>query len=149
MPERFNLAEHLVDRHLREGRADKTAIVCEGRSLTYAELAEQVQRVAGGLRDLGVDSGDRVLLLLPDGPEFIAVFLGCIRIGAVAVPPLWTAEDWANAKIVLPSAKRPVTIRLDGDVIEWFKKQGGGYQTRINAVLKAYVNAQQSRKLKT
>ena len=64
-------------------------------------------------------------------------------------PPLWTPEDWANAKIVLPPAKRPVTIRLDGDVIEWFKKQGGGYQTRINAVLKAYVNAQQSRKLKT
>ena len=64
-------------------------------------------------------------------------------------PPLWTAEDWANAKIVVPPAKQPVTIRLDGDVIDWFKKQGAGYQTRINAVLKAYVDAQQSRKLKT
>ena len=63
-------------------------------------------------------------------------------------PPWWTAEDWANAKIVMPPTKRPVTIRLDGDVIEWFKKQGGGYQTRINAVLKAYVDAQQSKKLK-
>jgi uncharacterized protein (DUF4415 family) len=64
-------------------------------------------------------------------------------------PPLWTAKDWANAKIVLPPAKQPVTIRLDGDVIEWFKEQGGGYQTRINAVLKAYVNAQQPKNVKT
>ena len=64
-------------------------------------------------------------------------------------PPLWTAEDWANAKIVLPPAKQPVTIRLDGDVIEWFKEQGGGYQTRINAVLKAYVDAQQPKNVKT
>ena len=82
----YNLAEHLLDRHLREGWGDKAAIVCEDCPYTYAELAEQACRVANGLLELGVNPGDRVVLLLPDGPEFVASFLGCVRMGAVAVP---------------------------------------------------------------
>jgi uncharacterized protein (DUF4415 family) len=46
-----------------------------------------------------------------------------------------------NAKIVLPEPKEAVSIRLDKDVLKWFKSQGGGYQTKINAVLKTYVKA--------
>lgn len=46
-----------------------------------------------------------------------------------------------NAKLVLPEPKTAVSIRLDKDVLAWFKKQGGGYQTKINAVLKTYVKA--------
>ena len=41
----------------------------------------------------------------------------------------------------VPERKQPVTIRLDADVVDWFKDQGKGYQTRINAVLRAYVDA--------
>jgi uncharacterized protein (DUF4415 family) len=51
-------------------------------------------------------------------------------------------EDWENSVIIgLPPAKHDVHIRLDGDVIEWFKRSGRGYQTRINAVLRAFVES--------
>lgn len=53
-------------------------------------------------------------------------------------------EDFfARAKLTKPSPKRQVTIRFDADVLEWFKAQGKGYQSRINAVLRAYVQSQQ------
>ena len=48
-----------------------------------------------------------------------------------------------RAKLVVPQPKQAVSIRLDRDVMEWFKRQGQGYQTRINAVLRTYVEAQQ------
>ena len=54
--------------------------------------------------------------------------------------------DWmAKAQLVMPRAKKIVTLRLDPDVLEWFMQAGRGYQTRINAVLKAFVDAQEHR----
>ncbi len=44
------------------------------------------------------------------------------------------------------ATKRPVTIRLDADVVEWFKRFGEGYQTRINSVLRSYMEAQRQRR---
>lgn len=81
-----NLATEFLDRHVREGRAAKTALVCEGRSWSYGELAELSNRVGSGLRQLGVQEEQRVLLVLPDGPEFVAAFFGAAKIGAVPVP---------------------------------------------------------------
>jgi len=51
--------------------------------------------------------------------------------------------DWASARIVEPENKKMVSLRLDADVLAFFRKQGKGYQTRINAVLKAYKDAQE------
>jgi uncharacterized protein (DUF4415 family) len=53
---------------------------------------------------------------------------------------------WQNAKVVMPSgaAKVPISMRLDPEVIAWFKQSGKGYLSRMNAVLKAYVDAQQA-----
>ena len=48
---------------------------------------------------------------------------------------------WARANVVLPGGKSPITLRLDNDVLAWFKSVGRGYQSRINAVLRAYMNA--------
>ena len=48
---------------------------------------------------------------------------------------------WENAVIEYPEKKKSVTIRLDTDVLEWFQSRGKGYQTRINSVLRSYVNA--------
>ncbi len=53
--------------------------------------------------------------------------------------------DWSKARLVIPEPKKPVSIRLDADVLEFFKAQGKGYQTRINAVLRAYMEAQKWR----
>ena len=55
--------------------------------------------------------------------------------------PLLDEEWFRHATLVAPAAKQPVSIRIDQPVLEWFKAQGPRYQTRINAVLRAYVAA--------
>lgn len=55
--------------------------------------------------------------------------------------PELKADFFKNATLILPEAKALVTLRLDQDVLKWFKKQGKGYQTRINALLRAYMEA--------
>ncbi len=55
------------------------------------------------------------------------------------------AFDWENAQVGFPPPKQQLTMRLDQDVVDWFKAQGRGYQTRINAVLRSYVEAHRSR----
>ncbi|MBT7485258.1 MAG: BrnA antitoxin family protein [Rhodospirillales bacterium] len=54
------------------------------------------------------------------------------------------AEFWDNAHVVFPAVegKEPVKIRIDREILSFFKSQGKGYQTRMNAVLRAYVEAQ-------
>jgi len=84
--EPFNLASYFVDRHVAEGRGHRTAIVYEGRRYTYAEIARLVNQAGSALRHAGVDRGDRVLIVLPDSPDFAAAYFGAIKIGAVAVP---------------------------------------------------------------
>jgi uncharacterized protein (DUF4415 family) len=49
--------------------------------------------------------------------------------------------DWTKARLVLPPGKESVTLRVDKDLMHWFRKGGKGYQTRINAVLRAYKDA--------
>lgn len=75
LPERFNLVDHFVDRHLREGRGDKTAVICGDQRITYSAIARDVNRVANGLLGLGVQEEQRVLLVLPDIPEFVCAIL--------------------------------------------------------------------------
>lgn len=53
--------------------------------------------------------------------------------------------DWSTVQVGIPGPKQQLTVRFDRDVIEWFKAQGAGYQTRMNAVLRGYVEAQRKR----
>lgn len=55
--------------------------------------------------------------------------------------PKLDAKFWKNAKLLMPEPKDRLTIRVDHDVVEWLKKQGPGYQTRINAILRSYMEA--------
>ena len=61
--------------------------------------------------------------------------------------PPWTEAELAAARLVLPGdcAKVPVSMRLDSEVLEFFREAGKGYQSRINAVLLAYVRTQRQR----
>lgn len=70
-----------------------------------------------------------------------------IRTGIESDPEVrkTNAAFWNDAKIVLPRAKTLVTMRLDSDLLEWFRRESG-YQTRINAILRAYMNAQTPRR---
>ncbi|ABE41194.1 conserved hypothetical protein [Rhodopseudomonas palustris BisB5] len=61
---------------------------------------------------------------------------------AVASDPDWAGTediDWSKAKLIMPAAKKAISIRLDEDVLDFFKREGAGYQRRINAVLRSYM----------
>ncbi len=84
---RLNAAAVCVDQHAAGERAAKPAIVWEGepgdqRSLTYAELQVAVGRFANGLKDRGIEKGDRVAIYMPMVPEAAIAMLACARIGA-------------------------------------------------------------------
>lgn len=87
IPDLFNAASYFVDRHLAEGRGNRVALECGDEQVTYALLAERVNRAGSALRDvLHVRSEERILLLLLDTPEFAYAFFGAMKIGAVPVP---------------------------------------------------------------
>ena len=96
LPRLYNAAVDFVDRHVAEGRGDRIAFVEEGRTTTYAQLADRTARCAAALRGLGVVPEQRVMLCLHDTADFPAIFFGAIRAGAVAVPvnTLLTTEDY-------------------------------------------------------
>jgi benzoate-CoA ligase family protein len=93
--EGFNAAALFVDRHLAaSGR--RTAFRHAGRAVTYAALAESVNRAGNALAGLGVEMEHRVVVILDDTPAFAAVFWSVVKLGAVAVPlnPLMTVEEY-------------------------------------------------------
>ena len=85
---RINASYNCVDRHVEAGRGDKVAIHWVGepeddtRSITYAELKDEVSRAANALTELGVATGDRVAIYMPMIPEAVIAMLACARIGA-------------------------------------------------------------------
>jgi len=110
LPERYNLVEHFVDRHIRDGRGDRTAIICGDKRVTYREVAEQVNRVGNGLLRLGLQQEQRVLLVLPDTLEFAAAYFGAMKIGAVAVPTSTAARASEYAYFLQESRARIAII---------------------------------------
>lgn len=97
VPRDYNAAVDFVDRHLSEGRGEKIAYLDDTGSLSYAGLAEQVNRAGSALAGLGVRMEQRVLMVMLDTARFPAVFWGAIKMGAVPVPvnTLLTTEDFA------------------------------------------------------
>lgn len=112
LPDRFNAAAYFVDRHLAEGRADKTAIECGDATLSYGQLAAKVNQFGNALKSLGVRIEERVLLLLLDTPEFAVCFFGAIKIGAVAVP-VNTLLKTADYKFLLNNCRARVAVVSD------------------------------------
>ncbi|MBI4488396.1 MAG: benzoate-CoA ligase family protein [Deltaproteobacteria bacterium] len=94
LPDIYNAATTFVDENIAQGRAHKTAIYYLDRRFTYQEVFEWVNRTGNALRDLGVEVEQRVLLVLPDCPEFAFSFFGAIKIGAVPIP----TNPWMKAK---------------------------------------------------
>lgn len=95
-PERFNMADYFLYHNLEEGRADKVCLYFEDQTWTYAQAAQLSNRTGNALRELGLRQEDRVLIVLPDCPEFVWTWFGAARIGAVItmVNPLLPAEDY-------------------------------------------------------
>ena len=84
---RLNVSYNCLDRHVEAGRGDKVAIHWEGepgdtRTITYADLLDEVKKFANVLKGLGVQRGDRINIYLPMIPEAAVAMLACARIGA-------------------------------------------------------------------
>jgi propionyl-CoA synthetase len=85
----LNTCFNALDRHVRDGRGDQAALIYDSpvtgvkKQYTYAELLDEVSRFAGGLRDLGVEKGDRVVIYMPMVPEAVIAMLACARLGAI------------------------------------------------------------------
>jgi benzoate-CoA ligase family protein len=109
----FNMAAPLVDRHVDEGRGSRPALRLDTGDVSYAELQTQVNRAGNVLRAAGVQPEQRVAILLKDGLEFVATFIGAMKIGAVPVP-LNTFARPADQQFMLDDSRaRAVVVEAD------------------------------------
>ena len=113
-----NTCYNCVDRHVENGRADQAAIIYDSpitgkqRTITYNDLLKEVQALAGSMKSLGVDKGDRVIIYMPMVPEAAIAMLACARIGAVhsvvfggfAAAELATRLDDAKPKMIISAS---------------------------------------------
>ena len=109
-PERMNCAVELLDRWVATGGGDRPCLIAPSESLTYAQLAERVNRIANVLtRDLGLVPGHRVLLRGPNSPMMVAAYLAVIKAGGVVVAtmPLLRAKE-----IAYPLTKARIRLAL-------------------------------------
>jgi len=95
-PERFRMGDYFLYHNLEEGREGKVCLYYGDETFTYADAARMSNRAGGALRELGVEIEDRVLIALPDCPEFVWSWFGANRVGGVItmVNPLLPADDY-------------------------------------------------------
>src|SRR4029077_17416972 len=85
VPRLFNAAAEYIDGPVTAEHGERTAYRCEGSELTYRELQALVNRTGNALAGLGVEMEQRIGVLLPNIPEFVAAFYGAMKVGAVPV----------------------------------------------------------------
>ena len=111
LPEDFNLAEHLLDARIQEGNGSRIAIITDHQVLKYSDVHQLANKFANVLRELGVEQENRVVISLPDIPEYAAALFGILKIGAVVVminPQLKSEDvayflDYSRAKVAIVS----------------------------------------------
>jgi 2-aminobenzoate-CoA ligase len=109
-PERMNCAVELLDRWVASGEGDRPCLISPTESLSYAQVAERVNRIANVLtRDLGLLPGHRVLLRGPNNPMMVAAYLAVIKAGGIVVAtmPLLRAKE-----IAYPITKARIRLAL-------------------------------------
>src|SRR5437764_1263683 len=123
-PARFNLADYFLCHNVHEARENKTCLYFRDQTFTYGDAVRMSNRAGNALRELGVEMEDRVLIVLPDCPEFVWTWFGAARIGAVItmVNPLLPTDDYryyleytrARAAIVHQSLAQPFVEAISG-----------------------------------
>ena len=94
----FNVSVPFIDRHLKEGRAEKIAIrTTSGEEVTYGQLAANVNRCGNFFRSAGLPRGARAIMVVKDCPEFFYIFWGSIKAGIIPIPinTLLRAKDYS------------------------------------------------------
>lgn len=85
LPEHLNIADWLLDARVREGRGERRAVLTDQGALTYRDVQVLANRFGRLLQSAGVEPEQRVIIALPDGPEFVAALFGTLKVGAVVV----------------------------------------------------------------
>ena len=85
LPEHLNIADWLLDARVREGRGERPALVTDQGTFTYRDVQALANRFGHLLESAGVEPEQRVIIALPDGPEFVAALFGTLKVGAVVV----------------------------------------------------------------
>jgi benzoate-CoA ligase family protein len=117
MSERFNACEYLLDRRIAAGDVARLAVTGDAGELTYAQLHDLVQRTAAGLRSIGTEPEQRVLMFMADSPDFVVVYLAAMRIGAVPVPVSTMVHADGLAELLQDSRARVLVVSSQfGDV---------------------------------
>lgn len=111
-PKQVNAAVEMVDKHVSEGQGDTVAIYFENEAITYRDLERRVNQLGNGLRELGVEPGDRVFVRFPNRPEYVVSCLAAQKIGAVPVPSMKLLRA-KEIEYVLEDAKPTVSIVYD------------------------------------
>ncbi|BAY84401.1 benzoate-CoA ligase [Calothrix parasitica NIES-267] len=109
LPERFNVAAHLIEGNLLSGNGDKIAFYSQNETYTYAQVSKFVQQSAKLLSNLGIERENRIAILLPDTPEFVFAFWGAIWLGAVPVP-INTTCDIDDIQYILQDSRAKVLL---------------------------------------
>ena len=119
-PDRLNCVTEFVDKWVMSGQGDRIAIISPNETLTYAQLAERINRIANVLtRDLGMVSGNRVLLHGANSPTMIAAYLAVMKAGGVTVAtmPLLRAKELSHtckkARIKIALADSRLAVEVD------------------------------------
>ena len=147
----LNVAYNCLDRHVEAGNGDRVALLWEGepgdtRRVTYAELTDEVKRLANVLEGLGVGEGDRVAIYMPMIPESVAAMLAVARIGAIhsvvfggfSADSLRARIDDAGAKVVIPADggyRKGKVSALKPAVDAALSDRGSGEQETVEHVL--------------
>src|SRR3954447_25242361 len=79
LPDIYNATTTFVDENIKQGRGGKVAIYYQDQKITYQEVFEKVNRTGNAFKDLGIEIENRVLVILPDSPEFAYSFFGAIK----------------------------------------------------------------------
>ena len=126
-PDRLNAVECVLEEAVRAGWSDRPAFYANDTTYTFDQVRREVHKFAGAFRSLGIDTGDTVILRMPDSIELVSALLAIQAIGAIAVPTyvqlrskdlIYRSED-AEAKLILVSEElleeaKPVADARDG-----------------------------------
>ena len=119
LPERLNIADLFLDARVREGRGSRPALHTDSGTLSFADVQALSNRYGNALRAAGVEPEQRVLIALPDGPDFVAALFGTLKLGAVVVmvnPGLPQADlenliDYSRARAIVTHRDTAASFR--------------------------------------
>ncbi len=121
----WNIAEEFLDRHVKEGRGDQSAILFGDQKISFKELLAMANKFANVLTKLGIEPQDRVGIRLTNTPEAIAINFGIEKCGAIPVPvsPLWAKEEVTfvlnNAEFKAFAVSFPLMAAVEGGAHEF------------------------------